>query len=71
MKPTEPLDEQKRDNRRLLWLVFFGALAWGLMIGVGAMLQNVLRGAIVFGVVLLLCGLWAIVLLRFQRREES
>ena len=68
MKPTKPLDEEKRDNRRILWMVFFGALVWGLMIGVGAMIQNVLRGAVVFAVVLLLCGLWALVLLRFQRR---
>ena len=71
MKPTKPIERESRDNRRLLWLVFFGALAWGLMIGVGAMLQNVLRGAIVFAIVLVLCGLWALVLLRFERNKQS
>ena len=68
MKPPKPIDEDSRDNRRLLWLVYFGALVWGLLIGVGAMLQNLMRGAVVFGVVLFLCGLWALVLLRFKRR---
>ena len=70
MKPTKPIDDETRDNRRLLWFVFFGALAWGLMMGVGAMLQNVLRAAIVFSVVLVLCGLWVLVLLRFERRRR-
>ena len=70
MKPTKPLDDEKRENRRILWLVFYGALAWGLMIGVGAMIQNVLRGVIVFAVVLMLFGLWALVLLRFERRGK-
>ena len=71
MKPTKPIERESRDNRRLLWLVFFGALIWGLMIGIGAMLQNVLRGAIVFAIVLVLCGLWALVLLRFERQKNS
>ena len=44
---------------------------WGLMIGVGALLQNIYRGAIVFSVVLVLFGLWALVLLSFQRRPNN
>ena len=70
MKSTKPVENESRDNRRLRWMVFFGALAWGLMIGVGAMIQNLLRGAIVFAVVLVLCGLWALVLMRFVRRNR-
>ncbi len=70
MRPTKPIDDQSDSNRLLLWLVFFGALAWGLLIGVGAFLQDPLRGLIVFGVVLLLTGLWALALLKFQRRKH-
>lgn len=72
MKEPKPIRDPAEAgvNRRLLWLVFFSALAFGLMIGVGAMLQSVLRGAIVFAVVLVLCGLWALVLLRFERRNR-
>ena len=69
MKPTKPIDNETRDNRRMLWMVYFGALVWGLLIGTGAMIQNVSRGVIVFSVVLILFALWALVLMRFQRRS--
>ena len=71
MKPSLPAEDETRNNRRILWMVFFGALVWGLMIGVGALLQNIYRGAIVFSVVLVLFGLWALVLLSFQRRPNN
>lgn len=70
MKPTKPIDDETRDNRRMLWMVYFGALVWGLLIGTGAMIQNVSRGVIVFAVVLILFALWALVLMRFQRRSQ-
>ena len=70
MKPGKPVDENPADNRRILWLVFFGALVWGLLIGLGAFLQDPMRGVIVFCVVLMLCGLWALALFHFQRRNR-
>ena len=70
MKPHKPVDENSSENRRILWLVFFGALAFALIIGVGAFLQDVQRGVIVFCVVFLFAGLWALALLRFQRRQR-
>jgi len=70
MKPSKPADEDNRANRRLLWTVFFGALAFGLILGVGAFLQDPRRGAIVFATVLTLTGLWALALLRFGRRRQ-
>ena len=61
----------KRQKRRLLWAVLIGALIWGMVIGVGAFLQDPLRGAIVFCVVLVVIGLWTLALLRYQRRGNA
>ena len=44
--------------------------AFALIIGVGAFLQDAMRGVIVFCVVFLFAGLWALALLRFQRRQR-
>ena len=71
MKPPEPIDENSGDNRRILWLVFFGALAFASVIGVGACLQDIRRGIIVFCVISLFAGLWALALLRFEQRKKQ
>ena len=73
MKEPKPIHDpaEKRTNRRLLWLVLVAAMAWGLMLSVGAFLQDSVRGAIVFSVVLVFMGLWALALLRFERRRRD
>jgi hypothetical protein len=58
-------------NRRIAWWILLAALVWGLLIGVGAFLQDWRRGAIVFAVVIVLAGLWAMLQLAFQRRNNT
>lgn len=76
MQPPKPPPHAHEEatpgaNRRTAWWILLAALAWGLMIGVGAFLQDWRRGAIVFAVVLVLAGLWAALQLAFQRRGNS
>lgn len=73
MQPQKPSLQQHEEaapgaNRRIAWWILLAALVWGLMIGVGAFLQDWRRGAIVFAVVLLLISLWAALQVAFQRR---
>ncbi|MCA9270054.1 MAG: hypothetical protein KDA41_16345 [Planctomycetales bacterium] len=73
MKPHPPKPDvaEKLANGRIMWGIFAAAIAWGLMIGVGAFLQQAARGAVVFAVVLTLAGLWAGLLFYFQRRRNA
>jgi hypothetical protein len=71
-KPDHPRHEEATPgaNRRIAWWILLAALAWGLLIGVGALLQDWRRGLIVFAVVLVLTGLWAALQLAFERRRN-
>ena len=76
MQPPKPNPNPHEEtspgaNRRIAWWILLAALAWGLMIGVGAFLQDWRRGAIVVAVVIVLAGLWAALQLRFERRRNS
>ncbi len=70
-KPEKVPDPDHAANRRLMWGIYLAALAWGLMIGLGALLHDTTRGLIVFGVVLALTGIWALLLLRWERKRNS
>jgi hypothetical protein len=54
-----------------LWALLAAALAWGLILGVGALLKDVLRGIIVLGFVVLFALAWAWLLVRFARRRRN
>lgn len=73
MPKPQPKHEESSPgaNRRIAWWILLAALVWGLMIGVGAFLQDWRRGAIVFAVVIVLAGLWAALQLAFERRRKS
>jgi hypothetical protein len=76
MQPPKPKANPHEEstpgaNRRIAWWILLAALVWGLMIGVGAFLQDWRRGAIVFAVVIILAGLWAALQLAFERRKIS
>jgi Flp pilus assembly protein TadB len=70
-KPQQHEESTPGANRRIAWWILLAALVWGLMIGVGAFLQDWRRGVIVFAVVLVLAGLWAALQLAFERRRNS
>jgi hypothetical protein len=63
-EPSKPASA----NQRILWGLLAAALAWGVILAVGALLKDTRRGLIALGFVALFALFWTWLLLRFSRR---
>lgn len=56
-------------NQNLLWTILTGAVLWGLLLGLGAYLQEPSRGLVVLITLAIFASFWSGLLLLYQWRR--